>query len=123
MSRSADGLKRALQKIPELRAEFWRTLCVTGSGEDFNQALEKAGRVADFFEFAELMCHDALQRDESCGAHFREEHQTEEGEARRDDTNYAYAAAWEFVSVGDTPRLHKESLDFEYVPFSQRSYK
>ena len=123
MSRSADGLKRALQKIPELRAEFWRTLRVTGSGEDFNQALEKAGRVADFFEFAELMCHDALQRDESCGAHFREEHQTEEGEARRDDTNYAYAAAWEFVSVGDTPRLHKESLDFEYVPFSQRSYK
>jgi succinate dehydrogenase / fumarate reductase flavoprotein subunit len=88
-----------------------------------NQSLEKAGRVADFLEFAEVMLYDALDREESCGGHFREEHQTEEGEAKRDDENYSYVAAWEFTGVGETPRLHKEHLDFEYVPPTQRSYK
>jgi succinate dehydrogenase / fumarate reductase flavoprotein subunit len=123
MSRSKEGLEGALARIPELREEFWRDVRVPGSGESFNQSLEKAGRVADFLEFAELMCYDALDRDESCGAHFREEHVTEEGEAKRDDENYAYSAAWEFNGVGERPTLHKEELEFEYVPLSQRSYK
>jgi succinate dehydrogenase / fumarate reductase flavoprotein subunit len=123
MSRSAEGLREALEKIPEIRERFWREVRVPGSAETFNQSLEKAGRVADFLEFAELMCYDALDRDESCGAHFREEHVTEEGEAKRDDENYAYSAAWEFRGVGERPALHKEELEFEYVPLSQRSYK
>jgi succinate dehydrogenase / fumarate reductase flavoprotein subunit len=96
---------------------------VTGTAGSFNQALEKAGRVADFLEFAELMCHDALQRDESCGGHFREEYQTEEGEAKRNDKDYAYVAAWEFQGVGEAPKLHKEPLEFEYVKLATRSYK
>ena len=123
MARNAAGLRETLQKIPEIRERFWKEVRVPGSGESFNQSLEKAGRVADFLEFAELMAYDALDRDESCGAHFREEHITEDGEAKRDDENYAYSAAWEFTGVGETPRLHKEHLDFEYVPLSQRSYK
>jgi succinate dehydrogenase / fumarate reductase flavoprotein subunit len=123
MSRTREGLQDALTKIPELRERFWREVRVPGSGETFNQSLEKAGRVADFLEFAELMCYDALDRDESCGAHFREEHVTEDGEAKRDDENYAYSAVWEFKGVGEAPTLHKESLEFEYVPLSQRSYK
>ena len=123
MSRTREGLEDALTKIPELRERFWREVRVPGSGDTFNQSLEKAGRVADFLEFAELMCHDALDRDESCGAHFREEHVTEDGEARRDDENYAYSAVWEFNGVGEAPTLHKEPLEFEYVPLSQRSYK
>jgi succinate dehydrogenase / fumarate reductase flavoprotein subunit len=123
MSRTREGLQDALTEIPELRERFWREVRVPGSGETFNQSLEKAGRVADFLEFAELMCYDALDRDESCGAHFREEHVTEDGEAKRDDENYAYSAVWEFKGVGEAPTLHKESLEFEYVPLSQRSYK
>ena len=95
----------------------------TKSFFDANQELEKAGRVADFLEFAELFVDDALHRDESCGGHFREESQTEEGEAKRDDENYCYAAAWEFAGVGEEPKLHKESLEFEYVKLTQRSYK
>jgi succinate dehydrogenase / fumarate reductase flavoprotein subunit len=96
---------------------------VLGSGDELNQSLEKAGRVADFFELAELMCLDALERNESCGGHFREEYQTPEGEAARDDEHYSYAAAWEFRGVGNRPTLHKEPLGFEYVHPAQRSYK
>jgi succinate dehydrogenase / fumarate reductase, flavoprotein subunit len=123
MSRTADGLKHALAKIPALREQFWSDLRVTGSGEELNQSLEKAGRVADFFELAELMCIDALERNESCGGHFREEYQTADGEAARDDANYSYVAAWEFRGVGAHPQLQKEPLEFEYVHPAQRSYK
>jgi succinate dehydrogenase / fumarate reductase flavoprotein subunit len=123
MSRTAEGLKLALSKIPGLREQYWREVKVLGSGEELNQSLEKAGRVADFFELAELMCLDALERNESCGGHFREEYQTPEGEAARDDEHYSYAAAWEFRGVGERPELHKEPLTFEYVHPAQRSYK
>ena len=123
MSRSAEGLKHALARIPELRAEFWRDVNVPGSDVTLNQALEKAGRVADFFELAELMCLDALHRNESCGGHFREEYQTPEGEALRDDAHFAYVAAWAYAGDGKEPVLHKEPLDFEYVQLAQRSYK
>jgi succinate dehydrogenase / fumarate reductase flavoprotein subunit len=123
MARSADGLRKALAQIPELRAEFWRSVNVPGSGAELNQALEKAGRVADFLQLAELMCLDALHREESCGGHFRVEYQTEDGEALRDDERYAYVAAWEYNGPDRTPELHKEPLEFEYVPLAQRSYK
>jgi len=123
MSRTREGLQTALEKIPELRERYWSDVRVTGRNEDFNQTLEKAGRVADFFEFAELMCVDALHREESCGGHFREEFQTEEGEALRNDDDFAYVAAWGFNGVGEQPMLSKENLEFEYVPLSQRSYK
>jgi succinate dehydrogenase / fumarate reductase, flavoprotein subunit len=123
MGRNAAGLQEALRRIPELRAEFWRNVNVPGSAVELNQALEKAGRVADFFELGELMCRDALHREESCGGHFREEHQTEDGEARRDDDRFAYAAAWEYTGDLGAPRLHKEPLEFEYVHLAQRSYK
>jgi len=123
MARNAAGLQRALARIPEIREEFWRNVNVPGSDAELNQALEKAGRVADFLEFAELMCTDALHRDESCGGHFREEHQTPDGEALRDDTRFAYAAAWEYCGAGNAPKLLKEPLVFENVPLSQRSYK
>ena len=123
MSRNETSLRETLNRIPELRDEFWKDMRVTGRGRDLNQTLEKAGRVADFLEFAELMCIDALQRDESCGAHFREEHQTDEGEARRNDEQYAYVAAWEFTGVWSEPKLHKENLVFENVELAQRSYK
>jgi succinate dehydrogenase / fumarate reductase flavoprotein subunit len=123
MARTESGLKTALSQIPALRDQFWKDVKVLGTGEELNQSLEKAGRVADFFELAELMCRDALHRDESCGGHFREEYQTPDGEAARDDQQFSYAAAWEFRGVGLTPILHKESLDFEYVHPSQRSYK
>jgi succinate dehydrogenase / fumarate reductase flavoprotein subunit len=123
MSRNAEGLKTALAKIPGLREQYWREVKVLGSGDELNQSLEKAGRVGDFFELAELMCLDALERNESCGGHFREEFQTAEGEAARDDEHYSYAAAWEFRGVGNRPELHKESLNFEYVHPAQRSYK
>src|SRR6266853_1675863 len=125
MARNKNGLEEALRKIPELRERFWREVCVPGDGEDFNQSLERAGRVADFLEFAELMCLDALARDESCGAHFREEHQTSEGEALRDDENFADVFAWEFQGNGQVapPKLHREPLHFETVHLSQRSYK
>jgi succinate dehydrogenase / fumarate reductase flavoprotein subunit len=123
MSRTAEGLRFALEKIPELRNRFWHDVRVTGEEADFNSELEKAGRVADFFELAELMCIDALHRNESCGGHFREEYQTPDGEALRNDAEYSYAAAWEFRGVGNTPVLHKEPLVFDYVHPSQRSYK
>jgi succinate dehydrogenase / fumarate reductase, flavoprotein subunit len=123
MSRNEAGLKLALQRIPELRAEFWRNVNVPGSDTELNQALEKAGRVADFLELAELMCIDALQRTESCGAHFREESQTPEGEALRDDAHFSYVSAWEYAGEGRPPILNKEPLVFENVKLSQRSYK
>jgi succinate dehydrogenase / fumarate reductase flavoprotein subunit len=123
MERSADSLKKALGEIPPLRAEFHADVRVLGENETFNQSLEKAGRVADFLEFSELMCLDALHREESCGGHFRVEHQTEEGEALRDDENFSYVAAWEFTGVDEKPVLHKEALGFEAVELAQRSYK
>src|SRR5438094_2977096 len=123
MSRHEKGLREALEKIPELREQFWRDVRVPGSEEDFNQSLERAGRVADFLEFAELMCLDALERDESAGAHFREEHQTPDGEALRDDENHAAVFAWEFQGNGQLPKLHREPLHFETVHLAQRSYK
>ena len=123
MARSADGLKKALTMIRELREQYWRDVRVTGAGEEPNQALEKAGRVADFFELAELMCIDALHRTESCGGHFRIESQTPDGEALRDDENFSYVAAWEFNPASDKPILNREPLMFEHVHPSQRSYK
>ncbi len=123
MARNRKGLEEALQKIPALREAFWKDVRVLGEGEDLNQELEKAGRVADFMEFAELMVSDALHREESCGGHFREEYQTEEGEAKRDDENFRYVAAWEFQGVGKPAELHKEALEFENVELTQRSYK
>jgi succinate dehydrogenase flavoprotein subunit len=120
MERSEAGLRKALERIPALREEFWRRVRVLGTGEGLNQSLEKAGRVADFLELAELMCVDALHRTESCGGHFRSESQTEDGEALRDDEDFSYVAAWEY---GDTPILHREDLRFENVTPSQRSYK
>jgi succinate dehydrogenase / fumarate reductase flavoprotein subunit len=125
MARNAAGLTEALNRIPPLREEFWREVRVPGDGEDFNQSLERAGRVADFLEFAELMCTDALTRDESCGGHFREEHQTPDGEALRDDENFADVFAWEYQGNGSVaaPKLHREPLAFENVELTQRSYK
>ncbi|HZU10192.1 MAG TPA: fumarate reductase/succinate dehydrogenase flavoprotein subunit [Pseudacidobacterium sp.] len=123
MSRTAEGLEHAIQKIRELREEYWQNVNVPGSGDDLNQSLEKAGRVADFFELGELMCIDARDRNESCGGHFREEYQTPDGEAQRDDEHYSYVAAWEYRGPGNQPELHKEPLEFHYVHPSQRSYK
>ena len=123
MARNEKGLKLALVKIPELREEFWRDVNVLGSNEEMNQSLEKAGRVADFFELAELMCLDAFQRKESCGGHFREEFQTPEGEALRNDDQFCHVAAWEYQGSTKSPTMHKEELKFEYVPLTQRSYK
>jgi succinate dehydrogenase / fumarate reductase flavoprotein subunit len=123
MSRDATGLKTAISEIRELREDYWRDVRVLGNGESFNQSLEKAGRVADFLEFAETMCYDALARDESCGAHLRIEHTDEEGEAKRDDKNFAFVSVWENKGVGEEPALHKEPLTFENVPLSTRSYK
>ncbi|MFD3453627.1 fumarate reductase/succinate dehydrogenase flavoprotein subunit [Streptomyces sp. NPDC058691] len=122
MARTESGLRKALERIPALREEFWRRIKVPGSGEEFNQSLEKANRVADFLELAELMCLDALHRAESCGGHFREESQTPDGEALRDDGNFSYAAAWEHPGDGGTPVLHKEALTFDHVHPTQRSY-
>jgi succinate dehydrogenase / fumarate reductase flavoprotein subunit len=122
MERTEAGLRKALDRIPELRREFWENVKVPGSADTLNQALEKAGRVADFLELAELMCLDALHRSESCGGHFRAESQTPDGEALRDDENFSYVAAWEFTGSGTAPVLHKEDLVFDYVHPSQRSY-
>jgi len=123
MERREEGLKIAIGKIRELREEFWRNVKVTGVNEDFNQTLERAGRVADFFELGELMCIDALHRRESCGGHFRAESQTEDGEAKRDDDNFLYVGAWEFTGTGQQPVLHKEPLVYEAIELKQRSYK
>ena len=123
MARSAEGLRKALELIPALRAEFWRDVMVPGEGADLNQTLEHAGRVADFLELGELMCRDALHREESCGGHFRVEHQTPDGEAKRDDEHFAYVAAWEYAGEGQAPILNKEPLVYENIKLSQRSYK
>lgn len=123
MARNKAGLELALKRIPEIRAEFWENVVVPGSGQELNQSLERAGRVADFLEFGELLALDALNRAESCGGHFREESQTEENEAKRDDANFSYAAVWEYKGPGTAPELHKEQLVFENVTPSQRSYK
>ena len=123
MARNDAGLRRALALIPELREQFWRDVKVPGTGVELNQSLEKAGRVADFLELAELMCRDALHRTESCGGHFREESQTPDGEALRDDEHFAYVAAWQYIGDGAEPYLNKEPLVFENVKLSQRSYK
>ncbi|OQX68613.1 MAG: succinate dehydrogenase flavoprotein subunit [Sorangiineae bacterium NIC37A_2] len=123
MARTKQGLEEALAKIPAIREEFWNNLNVLGGASELNVSLEKAGRVADFLELGELMCRDALVREESCGGHFREEHQTPEGEAQRDDENFSHVSAWEFTGTNSAPILHKEQLEFEYVKPTQRSYK
>jgi len=123
MARNKKGLEEALRKIPKLRKEFWNNLSVPGKNAALNQSLEHAGRVADFLEFGELMCRDALEREESCGGHFREEHQTPEGEAKRNDDNFSYVSAWEHKGEEKTPQLHKESLFYDEVKMTQRSYK
>jgi succinate dehydrogenase / fumarate reductase flavoprotein subunit len=123
MARDAAGLKEAREKIVALRDEFWKDVKVLGTGEEPNQSLEKASRVADFFELAELMCVDALTREESCGGHFRTEYQTEDGEALRNDEDYTFVSAWEFKGLGSEPVLHKEELVYESVKLSTRSYK
>jgi succinate dehydrogenase / fumarate reductase flavoprotein subunit len=123
MARTAAGLKQALARIPELREQFWREVMVPGGQEELNQSLENAGRVGDFLEFAELLCRDALTREESCGGHFRQEYQTPDGEARRDDEHFAHVAVWEHKGEGQEPIRHKEPLSFENVHLAQRSYK
>jgi succinate dehydrogenase / fumarate reductase flavoprotein subunit len=123
MARTEAGLKTALQKIPVLREQYWREVNVLGTGQELNQSLEKAGRVADFLELGELMCRDALERRESCGGHFREEFQTPEGEALRDDKNFSHVAAWQYMGDDKTPARHAEPLKFDYVHLTQRSYK
>jgi len=123
MARNEAGLREALGKIPELREEFWKNCRVLGENEEFNFSLEKAGRLADYLEFAEVLCLDALTRDESCGAHFREEHQTAEGEALRNDKAYSHVSVWEYEGVGNKPTHHREPLKFENVKMAERSYK
>ncbi|MDB4708521.1 fumarate reductase/succinate dehydrogenase flavoprotein subunit, partial [Akkermansiaceae bacterium] len=135
MARDRAGLEEALERIPEIRNEFWTNVRIPGSASGLNSELEKAGRVADFIEFAEVLCHDALAREESCGGHFRTEHQfteadqevqdgtTQTGEAKRHDDHYQYVAAWEHTEPGQPPNLHKEELIFEEVKPSIRSYK
>ena len=123
MGRNRKGLEHALELIPPLREEFHQNLNVTGEPLELNQALEKAGRVADFLELGELLCRDALAREESCGGHFREEHQTPEGEALRDDENFCHAAVWEYKGPDQTPARNVEPLTFENIHLQQRSYK
>jgi succinate dehydrogenase / fumarate reductase flavoprotein subunit len=123
MARDASGLTEALERIPALREEFWESVNVPGSASEINQALEKAARVADFFELGELMCRDALHREESCGGHFRVEHQTDDGEAQRDDSKFCYVAAWEWTGGNSAQKLHREPLTFEHVQLATRSYK
>ncbi len=123
MSRNKEGLEKALKEIPAIREEFWENVVIPGGKNEFNQSLERAGRVADFLEFGELLARDALMREESCGGHFREESQTEENEAKRDDENFAHAAVWEYKGEGNEPVMHKEPLTFENVKLTQRSYK
>ena len=123
MERTKEGLEKALGEIPALEEEFWKDLRLPGSASTLNSSLEKAGRVADFFELAKLMARDALDREESCGGHFRAEHQTDEGEAKRDDDNFAHVAAWEWHGVDTVQTRHEEELEFENVALTQRSYK
>src|SRR5262249_48643494 len=123
IARNAQGLQKALSLIPALREEFWRDVRILGGENQVNQELEKAARLADFFELAELMCLDALDRDESCGGHLREEHQTEDGEALRDDEHFSFVSAWEWTGPGSPPVRHEEPLRFESVEPSRRSYK
>jgi succinate dehydrogenase / fumarate reductase flavoprotein subunit len=123
MARTREGLQKALDLIPSIRDEFWQNVLIPGSGQELNQSLEKAARVADFLELGELMCRDALHREESCGGHFRVEHQTPDGEALRHDDRFAYVAAWEHKGEHATPTMHKEPLTFENVALAQRSYK
>lgn len=123
MARSEEGLTTAIEKIKELRKDFWSNLRVVGEAGNINPELERAGRVADFIEFGELMCRDALMREESCGGHFRIEHQTEEGEALRDDENFTFTGVWEYLGDDIDPRLHKEELIYENVKLATRSYK
>ncbi len=123
MARSKESLTEAIAKIPAIREEFWKNVKVSGTGEEFNQQIENAGRTADFMEFAELLCRDALHRNESCGGHFRVEYQYEDGEAKRNDADFAYSAAWEFKGVDKEPELHKEPLTFENIHLAVRSYK
>ena len=123
MARNAEGLTKAIGQIAEVREQFWRDVRVTGANQEFNVALEQAGRVADFLEFAEVLCYDALDRNESCGAHFREEHQTPDGEAKRNDEDFTYVSAWEFKGVGVEPSLTREDLEFKDVELTTRSYK
>jgi succinate dehydrogenase / fumarate reductase flavoprotein subunit len=123
MGRNEAGLKKALEEIPKIREEFWNNLTVTGTDDNLNMVLEKANRVADFLEFAEVLTYDALERNESCGAHFREEHQYPDGEAKRDDENFTHVAAWEYTGVGNKPIRNVEPLVFENVHLAVRSYK
>jgi succinate dehydrogenase / fumarate reductase flavoprotein subunit len=123
MGRNEAGLKKALELIPQIREEFWKNLCIPGTGDEVNQSLEMAGRVADFLELGELLVLDALNRRESCGAHFREEWQTEEGEALRDDENFCHVAAWEYKGDGAAPVRHTEQLSFESLHLATRNYK
>jgi succinate dehydrogenase / fumarate reductase flavoprotein subunit len=123
MARNRADLEKGLREIPALREEFWASVRVPGSADTLNQSLERAGRVADFFELAELMLRDALARDESCGCHFREEHQYPDGECKRDDTNYAHVAAWEYQGEGKAPQRNVEPLTYEFVKMSVRNYK
>ncbi len=123
MARNKEGLEEALRKLPAIQQKFWDKVYIPGTGEELNQSLERAGRLADFLEFAEIMIRDALAREESCGCHLREESQTEENEAKRDDAGYSHVAVWEYTGEGMEPALHKEELLFENVTPSQRSYK
>ena len=123
MERDRNGLEEGLRKIPALRDDFWKSVTVPGSGEELNQSLEVAGRVADFLELGELMCLDALERDESCGSHFRTEHQMPDGEASRDDQRFCHVAAWEYTGEGRKPNRHVEPLTYENVELAVRSYK
>jgi succinate dehydrogenase / fumarate reductase flavoprotein subunit len=123
MARNEKGLQEAIQEIQEIREDFWKNVKVPGSLNEFNQELEKAGRVADFLELGELFAKDALEREESCGGHFREEHVTKDGEAKRDDENYAYVAAWEYTGKPSEAILHKENLEFKDIELKTRSYK
>jgi len=123
MARSEESLTEALEKIPSIRAQFWEDVTIPGNGDGINQQLENAGRVADFLEFAELFCRDAIHRKESCGGHFRIEYQTDDGEAMRDDENFCYSAAWEYKGDDVKPEMHTEPLKFENVELAVRSYK
>jgi succinate dehydrogenase / fumarate reductase flavoprotein subunit len=123
MARSKEGLEEAIKEVQALRKEFWENVRVVGDADGINPELEKAGRVADFMEFGELMCRDALMREESCGGHFRVEHQTEDGEAKRDDENFAFVGVWEYLGDEVEPALHREPLIYENVKLATRSYK